>query len=103
MPLSAPLPITWSIAVQTKPSQQTTTIVNLNPNQVAQTLPLNLGLADPSFCDVQQRGFIRASELFQSMKSGFVANKSRRTCEKIPILRRRFRAASSRTLKNMGI
>jgi hypothetical protein len=66
------------------PAQQTTTIVNLKPSQVAQTLPLNLGLADPSFCDVQQRGFIRASELFQSMKSGFMARKSRRTCEKIP-------------------
>jgi hypothetical protein len=48
-----------------------------------QTLPLNLGLADPSFCDVQQRGFIRASELFQSMKSGFMAKKPKRTCEKI--------------------
>jgi len=79
MPLSARVSITWSIAVRTKPSQQTTTIVNLNPSQVAQTLPLNLGLADPSFCDVQQRGFIRASELFQ----GFMARKSRRTCEKI--------------------
>jgi hypothetical protein len=76
--------ITWSIVVQTKPNQQTTTIVNLNPSQVAQTLPLNLGLADPSFCDVQQRGFIRASELFQSMESGFMARKSRRNCEKNP-------------------
>jgi hypothetical protein len=66
------------------PANKTTTIVNLNPSQVAQTLPLNLGLADPSFCDVQQRGFIRASELFQSMKSGFMARKSRRTCEQIP-------------------
>jgi hypothetical protein len=82
MPLSAPLPITWSIAIQTKPSQQTTAIVNLNPSQVAQTPPLNLGLADPSFCDVQQRGFIHASKLFQSMKSGFVARKSRRTVKR---------------------